>query len=867
MAATQGGFTNSQPPDRGDRAAMTGSSKALSADERNLTKVMPEGAGPGDVFDFLAIAADAERINAQFEGERRRQWERSYRAYRGEHFQGSKYRLPAMAARSKLFRPKSRVAVRNAMKNAAAALFSTEDVVSVTASGKSDPALLASAKILQEDLNYRLDRTSPKGGLPWFMVSVGSMATATLTGITVSKQYWDWRTKARKQPKMVPRPDGMIDPQTGQPLMMAVEEDAEVVEADRPMIELVPSENVMLDLAAPWWSPAQLSAYFIVRYPMLVTDLRAMMNQRNKIGQDEGKKGVEWLDVEDSVLQTVQQNYDAQGVRIAREGGQDSKERRESLTGEYSIVWVHENFFRYRGDDYQLWSLGTMVYLSKPMFTEDAYPHFGGQRPYVYGYGALEPHMVYPQSAIEALQPLQQEANDVVNLRLDSLKQALEPLAVVKQGSMFDLTQLQPGKRGAPGVIAQVKNLDDLRFDQWPGPTGQAYAEMANLNADFDDLAGTFSGSSVQTNRQLNETVGGMRMLNSSATSISEFDLRVWTETWAEPALRQVILLIQYYESDETILNIAGERAKVWEKFGISEITDRHLMSEVAVKVNIGMGAVDPMQKLQKLSTGFQMLGSLVPFFDRPVKLNGEEVSSEIMGMCGYKDSERFLIFGQPGEEQGSDPAQADAMIKMQLEQMRSQTQIQLAQMNNASEEERQEKELELRRIEIMLQHHDAQMQHQGKMQVEAGKQRGALIGHAAKMATSETQAKAKAQGMAAKGGEGGKGKAASGSGGAVADGGAPTLPGAPADLGQFAKMMQQQQEMQAALQQIMSGMKQIAERIVGIEDQQEQLAKIVTAPVKIIRDQSGRPVGVDRGGMVRRIEHDPRTGRAAGLQ
>lgn len=870
--ATGGGFINAQGPDRGDRAAATsqGAQVALTADQRNLTRVVAEGQDPTKVVDLLQIAADAERINMQFDSELRRRWERSYRAYRSEHFQGSKYRLPAYAARSKLFRPKTRVAVRNAMKNAAAALFSTEDLVTVAASGRSDPALIASAKILQEDLNYRLDRTSPRGGLPWFPVAMGSVFNANLTGITVSKQYWDWKTKRRDMPRMVPKKDGAVDPQTGQPLMEALFESRDVTVNDRPMIELIPSENVMLDLAAPWWNPAQLSAYFVVRYPMLVTDLKEMMRQADKIGQQGDKRGTEWLDVSDAVLTTVQSNYDAQGVRIAREGGQDSKERRDSLTGDYSIAWVHENFFRYRGEDYQFWSLATQVYLSKPMFTEDAYPHLAGSRPYTYGYGAVEPHLIYPQSMVEALQPLQQEANDVVNLRLDSLKQALEPIAVVKSGSMFDLTQLQPGKRGAPGVVANVKNMDDLRFDQWPGPPGQAYAEMQNVNADMDDLAGTFSGSSVQTNRQLNETVGGMRLLNTSASSIAEFDLRVWVETWAEPTLRQVVHLLQYYESDETILNISGERAKVWEKYGISEITDNHLMSEVSVKVNIGMGAVDPMQKLQKLGTGLQMLGGLMPFMDRPVQLNAEEIATEIFGNIGYKDSDRFLVFGEAGQPPtGADQGgggQADAAAKLQLEQMRAQTQMQLAQMNNASEDERQAKELQLKYIDMMLQHQAQMQQHAGKMQAAAGQQHNAMIQHFSGLAASHETAKmsadAKAKGAPA---GGGGGKAAS-SGGADAGSGVPSLGGG-ADVGQFAKMMQQNTEMQQQLQQLMAGMRQIAQRIVGIEDQQDQLAKIITAPVEIIRDAGGRPVSVNRGGMVRRIERDPRSGRPIGLQ
>src|SRR3954466_7790032 len=39
-------------------------------------------------------------------------WDRSYRAYRNEHFNGSKYQSEAYKGRSKTFRPKTRAAVR-----------------------------------------------------------------------------------------------------------------------------------------------------------------------------------------------------------------------------------------------------------------------------------------------------------------------------------------------------------------------------------------------------------------------------------------------------------------------------------------------------------------------------------------------------------------------------------------------------------------------------------------------------------------------------------------------------------------------------------------------------------------------------------
>ena len=85
---------------------------------------------------------------------------RSYKAYRNEHFENSKYLSARYKTRSKLFKPKTRNAVRKAQASAAAALFASADIVDVTASDESNPMQLASAAVTKELLNYRLDRSN-----------------------------------------------------------------------------------------------------------------------------------------------------------------------------------------------------------------------------------------------------------------------------------------------------------------------------------------------------------------------------------------------------------------------------------------------------------------------------------------------------------------------------------------------------------------------------------------------------------------------------------------------------------------------------------------------------------------------------------
>lgn len=637
---------------------------------------LPEG------VDFLQVAQYAESQNQSNAGNRQAAWQRALKAFHNEHSPRSKYLDKLYANRTKLFRPKTRSAIRKNMASRAAALFSTADVVSVKAEFDSNPVKNASAAVWHEVLNYRLDRTSTRSGIPWFLIAMGAGLDADLHAISVSKQSWEYSTVPKK--RMVEVREPLIDEATGQPfigpdgipaeIVRQQEETYDKVTKDRPMVELIPPENVMLDESAPWYDPAQLSAWFIVRYPMTLDEARSMM----KTGGKSGEKF--WLDVPDDVLTSAAEAYDAKGVRLARQrNGQDRYERRSGPTRDHDIVWMHENFMRYDGCDYHFWSVGSVAYASKVRLTEEAYPEQLGSRPYTFGYGAIESHTVYPQAPVDSWQPLQQEANDLVNLQLDVMKQWASPIAKVRQGRMFDWNSLQ--RRGAGGIDVIVREPDDVTFDRPPEVAGSTYLQSDRINADMDDLSGTFSQGSVATNRAFNETVGGMRLLSGSANSVTEFDLRLWVETWVEPVLRQVVRLCQYYESDQTILSIAGERAKIVERFGVDTLTDEDLQHEASVKVNVGIGAADPAQRMQKLGMAFQMLGMVAPFFDKKKKIAAEEVIKEIMGGAGFNDGMRFFVDDEGGQQ---NPELMAEMAKLELERA---AQALDAQMNEADNE------------------------------------------------------------------------------------------------------------------------------------------------------------------------------------
>jgi DNA-binding FrmR family transcriptional regulator len=701
----------STPPDKSDEPGSefrdAGGNASGATDSTNKT-----GQGEDSNQSFLELARAAETIHNGFiAAQRRTAWQDTLRAYHNEHSQRSRFsdkKNDAFRNRSDLFRPKTRSAVRKNCTAAANALFSNSDVVSITAENDSNPVKQASASAIKEIVNYRLDRTSTKGGIPWFRTVVGGMMNAQLTALVVSKQYWDYSVSKGKKTFDVTETatdeatgEPIPHPETGEPMTRTYQEEQETekIVRDRPYCALVAPENAMLDVGAPWDDPVQGGDYFVARWPMTVEAVRTML-------KSPGKKGAtKWLKVEDSVLSGAAAEYDSEGLRQIRNQGQDPQAAKAAGPPQTRMLWMHENFWRIDGVDMHWWTVGTRAVASEPQPTEESYPEQFGERPYAVGYGAIEPHTVYPMAPAESWQPVQKEINNIVNLRIDTMMQALSPIAKVKAGTMFDWAQLH--RRGGPDANIIVRDVKDLEFDRMPSSSMESYKEVELLNNDFDDLAGVFGQSSVQSNRSLNETVGGMRLLSGTANGVTEFDLRVFTETWVEVVLRQIVRLCQFYETDETVLELAGDRAKM-ERFGVDQITDNDLMTECSVKVNVGIGSVDPTERIKKVMAVMQALGGIAPYMTKKWGVKGEEIIPELFGLAGYNDGMRFFeeVGGEGG---GQDPEAAQAQMEGELKKAQIAAQQAIAANKDKTSIEVQRLKGQIQIIDRMLQEMAAQ--------------------------------------------------------------------------------------------------------------------------------------------------------------
>ena len=552
----------------------------------------------------------------------RYQWEKNLSLFNSNHPPGSKYNTAAYEKRSTFFRPKTRTAVRNLQAAMTVAFFTNEDVVSIEPANPNDATQSAGAIVAQSVMQYRLTNS-----IPWFQTMTAALQDAAVQGVCISHQYWDFREKKESYIEVDNKNQPVLN-DIGEP---QVEEQITAVK-DSPVIELISPENVRIDPAADWADPIKSSPYVVHMIPMYLQDIRERM--------DDG----EWLEVTDAeLISTSDQNETDNATRLVRdEPRMDPKENDTTSSDltDFWIIWVHKNIVKIEGIDYCYYTAGTEFILTEPVPLKELYPWLReGERPYVMGYVNLEAHKVYPSGTVELTEELQSAANDIWNQRFDNVKLAMNKRYHIRRDRNIDLDALF---RSVPGGAVEMDDPDtDVRIVETRDVTGSAYAEQDRINMDFDELQGNFSTSTVQGARNLNETVGGMNLLAGNSSTIAEYTLRTFSETWVERTLKQLLRLEQYYETSPIILAVAGQEAQnLMPQFNADEMMDELLRQEVILKVNVGLNATDPMRKVQNLLFG---INTLAQFPGVPERINLPEITKEVFGQLGYKDGSRFI--------------------------------------------------------------------------------------------------------------------------------------------------------------------------------------------------------------------------------
>jgi hypothetical protein len=564
--------------------------------------------------------------------------------FQSRHAPGSKYLTEFYRLRSQTFRPKTRSMVRRSEAALAVALFSTADLLDTQAWDDTNPDQQDAAEVGKGILQYRMEHTR----LYWFQTMVGAMQEADVNGLVVGHIHWQYTTRERQELQVVDEQTQAVDWRTVKEVTM-----------DEPRVDLCALENCHIDPAADWRDPINRSPYFFHREPMYVGDLKQMMKDRN------GEMGETWyFEIDDAAWWRYagKSNSSEDTLRRARDAGQQDPMDMQRGVPDFEMVWVTHCYMRVNGTDYFHDMLDTETMLSIPRPVEEVFPHLPvGIRPYVAGTAAIEVGKIIPTSPVGMVEETQREINELANLTQDGLRMAVLNRWIARRGASLDVETLKYGAANSV-IVADDINQDvrELRAADVPSTVFAAGDRLSNT---FDEMAGTFSQSSVASQRALNQTVGGMEMLQGDASSVREYEIRTLCETFVDPVINHLLWMEQTYETDEELLHDVCTRTGL----SLDRVLDV-LGRRVPVRTNVGFGATSPEQRIKRLQMGVSTVTELAP--ESGTDFNVGEIVKEVFGALGYKNGARF--YDPNGRNQAQSPemqklAQENAQLKAQL--------------------------------------------------------------------------------------------------------------------------------------------------------------------------------------------------------
>ncbi len=593
--------------------------------------------------------------------------------FKSRHERGSKYHDAAYRNRSKIFRPLTRMAARSWEADIASALFMNDDYQHVTARNVSDPDAMAAAAVIKEMVNLRLDKN-------WYTTCIGAAQDSFINGPAIGKVYWwhETTTTSRDEPE--------VD-EEGNLVGLRTVTDEHVVK-DEPVIEILLPENFIFDPTARWNDVVGTAKYFVHRKMMSVDDVLIRM--------DSG----EWNRISEGEILTCRWAMEDDAVMQSKRGeGKPDPINNDNADTAYESVMVNEVFVRRRGVWYTYHMMGTQFLLEDPVELKDRYHH--GRIPFAYGSAMIESHNNIPDSKAYIGSHLQNAVNEVSNQRVDNVKLALNKRYIIRRGATVDLQMLT---RSSPGSVVFTNDpAGDIQPMEVNDVTQSSYEEVQRMTMEMNEVQGTFSGQAVANNRELNETVGGMKLLSNAATKIVDFDIRTFVFTWVRPVLELFMLTIQYYENDETIMSIAANNSAYFPRLKVEDLTDDMMTKQLEMKVDVGIGATDPVQRVNTLMYGVTQVMQLPGMAEN---MDAKAVGSAVFSALGQGDGSRFFpnLAKNYVEQQKAPPppdplvlaAQEEAKGRIQEAQVKAEQALQIEQM-------RLQQERELKLIQMAL--------------------------------------------------------------------------------------------------------------------------------------------------------------------
>lgn len=582
-------------------------------------------------------------------------WEESLHHFNSEHSKHSVFAREKQRANKNvhsIFRPKTRAVIKQQEATLVSALFSTRNMASVKPKSMSDLNQVAHASMAQHMLDTHLGSRNAQ----WLQTAVGAFQDTKKYGLCIGFVYWD-RFQYEENMYEYDEHHRPIMDETG----AHVHKKQWLTTKNYPRVDLIRPDDFLFDPLCDSRDPANTSSYLIYKKKMYVDDVLAMMEKTAQLSE-----GFKWIKmdaatiVNNSDTSSIENQSTKQQLDYAQSPNRETKtSTKQDAPAGTKTCMVHTNIFKVKGVDYVCWTLSTKKMLTKPVRLVHAFPWLmEGDRPFVVGYSTLETHNNYPQGDIQQVSPLQKETNAIVNLRLDAMAYDVTPRLQMSRQSMIDHGALSASGPGS--VIVTNDPTSEIKPITSNTNLGDTFQEQTLIHEQFNDLAGGVSQQTASGNH--NSTTA--MLTGSIATTVQDYSIKMFVDTWLSPTLNQILRCIIMNEMDEGLLYDARNEASKTANLAMDGMPLKPDMRYMDVYCDIGMGNTDPIRKVERLMYGLEKLVNLPGVAER---IKPAAVIRETMGALGFLTDSAFFRDDQEQQQYLSEnpPGPTDIDVKL----------------------------------------------------------------------------------------------------------------------------------------------------------------------------------------------------------
>jgi hypothetical protein len=512
----------------------------------------------------------------------------------------------------------------------------------------------------------------------------------------IQQQYQQAAMQAQQQGQPAP-PEPELPPE---PMLhdVAVKR---VKQSGRVRIENIPPENFMISRDALTLEDARFCAYQVQR-------TRSYL-------QAAGYQNVDKLVADDSIVA-----YSAERVeRQQQNNGWAYEDQRPSGDRSQDLLWISYCYIQAdrNGDGIAEW-LKVVKCADQILEIEECDGH-----PFVDVCAIPLPHQFFGQSIADMAMDAQKVKTAVMRSMLDNLYLQVNGryFAVENQCNLDDLMTSRPGgivRVRQPGMVG--------RLDQSMAGFGEALKIAELLESEKENRTGFTRYSQGTDANNLNKTATGINILTNRADLRLELVARNFAERGVKQLFAKILKLVCQHQDNAAQIRVAG----AW-----IEMNPREWRDKFELSINVGLGTNNKDQQVQQmqmlLGIQQQMMGiGLV----QPQNIYAS--LSKLSESMGFKAPEQFFV--DPSKQQVQMPPNPQAQAEMakmqamqQQKQVEIQAQMQLEQAKTQNEIQRfqAETQIELQKAQLQAEIELQKAQLQANTQIKIAKIKQAITG------------------------------------------------------------------------------------------------------------------------------------------